>query len=111
MSFHDMETYYENKKIYEYLKSHDMLKFTAEFQVYTNIIPIIHMFLMVTIKEPVFYEKEFLELGTNSFENQNNFHITFHNPFKEVTKIYNLTHSDNVHEAIFSSSGILEDVS
>ena len=84
-SFHDLESHFENKKVIEYLKKENMMSFKASFEIYTNIVPVINVTVTVHINEPVFFQgSNSVDVGTNSLEFQNYFHLNLHNPFNKV---------------------------
>ena len=87
-TMNDLETHFENARIIEYLKRENMMSFKAEFTVYTNIIPSISVSCTVHINEPLFFQNfNTLNLGQNSVEFQNKFHLTLNNPFNDVSPI------------------------
>jgi hypothetical protein len=84
-TMNDLETHFENARIIEYLKKENLMSFKAEFTVHTNIVPSISVFVTVHINEPLFFQNfNTLNLGNNSLEFQNKFHVTFTNPFSDV---------------------------
>ena len=75
------------------------MSFKAQFDIYTNIIPVISVKVTVHINEPLFFQdRNTVDLGNNSLEFQNFFHLTLNNPFNEVSPLYYIYTENRVKE-------------